>query len=151
MAEAIYHKKDIGKTIKDADGNVMLTIAKVTDGTLETTTRGMHYGYVKDGNLVRDNDGKVKVELKQEMMFAPGRQLVEVLPDPTDVFVWYSFVFDPLERLSIKRATHQEFKKIWDGVQADADATVSKKKADDVAFVKDVAKEVIATATGKKK
>jgi len=146
MAQAIYHKTDIGKTIKDADGKTLLTIIKVTDGTLETTTLGITYGWVKEGQLVRDNDGKVRVELVQGMMFAPGRELVEILPDPKDVFVWYMLAGSP----AMPVATHEEFTKILTKAQADAEATISRKKADDAAFVKDVAKEVIASATGQK-
>jgi hypothetical protein len=146
MTEAIFHKKDMGITVVDAEGNTILSIAKITDGTVNTTSGGIEYGWLKNGELLRDKDGKVKVSVHNCPIFEPGRQMVEVLPDPTDVFVWYVKNGEP-----VKSVTHQEFKKILADAKIEADKSFAQKKADESKFVKDVAQEVIASSSKGKK
>jgi hypothetical protein len=146
MGKAIYHKKDMGIKITDADDNIILSVAKITDGTVDTTSGGIEYGWVKNGELLRDKDGKVKVSVHQAPIFEPGRQMVEVLPDPTDVFIWYVKNGNP-----VQSATHEEFVKILADAKIEADKSFAQKKADESKFVKDVAQEVIASSTKDKK
>jgi hypothetical protein len=154
MPEVIYHKKDHGIEIKDAEGNLMLSVAKITDGTIDTTFKGIKYGYIKDGQVVRDDEGRVKYTVHETPIFEPGRKRLDngTIPDVEDVFVWY--VDHTGTEPKLKQVTHPEFKAVLEDFRNRSAKSFEAKKLEDSNLVKEVAREVIASAkpeTGKKK
>lgn len=153
MPEVIYHKKDIGIEIKDADGKHLLTVAKITDGTIDTTFKGIKYGYIKDGQLVRDDEGRVKFTVHETPIFEPGRKRLDngIIPDETDVFVWY--VDHTQGEPKLNHVTHPEFKKVLEDFRERSAKSFEAKKLEESNLVQRVAGEVIASAqqSGKKK
>jgi hypothetical protein len=154
MPEVIYHKRDHGITVKDADRNLMLSIGKITDGTIDTTFKGIKYGYIKENQLIRDDEGRVKYTVHETPIFEPGRKRLDngVLPDPDDVFVWY--VDHTGSEPKLNQVTHPEFQAVLEDFRKRSAKSFETKKLEDSNLVEKVAREVIASAkpeTGKKK